>query len=270
MDTLCFALYILAFGAAAALHAAGAEVWAERLRILSDLLEAFTVVNIAGLAIFDLALPAIRVELVSITSDLLVGLAYMATTIGVLHASGMNLSSVIATSAIVSGVLALSLQTTLGNVIGGVALQLDGSIHVGDWLQLENGKQGKVREIRWRHTVVETRDWDTIIVPNASLLASNITILGKREGLAVPHRMWVYFNVDFRYGPSRVIDVVTEALRGSPIERVAADPPPNVICYDLAKDTRDSFAYYAVRYWLTDLAVDDPTNSAVRHRVQWR
>jgi CRP-like cAMP-binding protein len=36
---------------------------------------------------------------------------------------------------------------------------------------------------------------------------------------------------------------------------------------DLAKDTRDSFAYYAVRYWLTDLAVDDPTSSAVRARV---
>jgi hypothetical protein len=36
---------------------------------------------------------------------------------------------------------------------------------------------------------------------------------------------------------------------------------------DLAKDTRDSFAYYAARYWLTDLAVDDPTSSAVRARI---
>ena len=48
------------------------------------------------------------------------------------------------------------------------------------------------------------------------------------------------------------------------MERVAADPPPNVICYDFAKDGRDSFGYYAVRYWLTDLAVDDPTSSAIR------
>jgi CRP-like cAMP-binding protein len=36
---------------------------------------------------------------------------------------------------------------------------------------------------------------------------------------------------------------------------------------DFAKDGRDSFAYYAVRYWLTDLAVDDPTSSAVRTRI---
>ncbi len=262
-----FVLHLVAYGLCEAARVAGAHEWAERLRILSDLLEAFTIVNIGALAIFDLGLPAVGVDLVSITSDLLVGLAYVATTMGVLHGAGMNLSSVIATSAIVSGVLALSLQTTLGNVIGGVALQLDGSVHVGDWIQLENGKQGKVREIRWRHTVVETRDWDVIVVPNASLLSSNITILGKRDGKKVPHRMWVYFNVDFRYPPARVIDVVSEAVRGSPIERVADDPPPSVVCMDFARDNRDSFAYYAVRYWLTDLAVDDPTSSAVRHRI---
>jgi CRP-like cAMP-binding protein len=79
--------------------------------------------------------------------------------------------------------------------------------------------------------------------------------------------MWVYFNVDFRYAPAHVIEVVTDALQADPIRNVSSDPKPNVICMDLAKDTRDSFAYYAARYWLTDLAVDDPTSSAVRARV---
>jgi CRP-like cAMP-binding protein len=104
-------------------------------------------------------------------------------------------------------------------------------------------------------------------VPNANLLTQNITILGKRTGHPVQHRMWVYFNVDFRFAPSRVIDVVKAALAMGPIEGVAQDPPPSVICYDFAKDNRDSFAYYAVRYWLTDLAIDDPTSSRVRTRI---
>jgi CRP-like cAMP-binding protein len=155
----------------------------------------------------------------------------------------------------------------LSNIFGGLALQLDDSIHVGDWIQLENGKQGKVKEIRWRHTVVETRDWDTIVVPNSALLQGNITILGKRDGAPLQHRMWVYFNVDFRFSPARVIQVVSEALSAAPIERVATEPKPSVICYDFAKDGRDSFAYYAVRYWLLDLAVDDPTSSVVRTRI---
>jgi CRP-like cAMP-binding protein len=164
-------------------------------------------------------------------------------------------------------VLALSLQTTLGNILGGVALQLDGSVHVGDWIQLPDGTQGKVVAIRWRHTVVETRNWFTVIVPNANLLSSNIIILGKRIGQPVQYRMWVYFNVDFRFAPTHVIEIVRDALLASPIDGVAAEPKPSVICYDFAKDTRDSFAYYAVRYWLTDPANDDPTNSRVRARI---
>ena len=262
-----FALYVFAFGLSLGLVQIGANTWGARLHVASDLLEAFTVVGLVGLFVFELTLPALKVELVSITSDIAVGLAYIVTTFGVMRGAGVDATSVVATSAIVSAVLALSLQATLGNILGGVALQLDGSIHVGDWIALENGRQGRVREIRWRHTVVETRDWDTIIVPNSSLLSSNITILGKREGMPLQHRMWVYFNVDFRYSPHTVINVVNEGLCAAPIERVATEPKPHAICYDLARDNKDSFAYYAVRYWLTEIAVDDPTSSVVRTRI---
>src|SRR5256712_9246269 len=191
----------------------------------------------------------------------------MLAFIGMLHRSGVQLSGIIATSAVVTVVLGLSLQATLGNVLGGIALQLDDSIHVGDWLQLPTGQQGKVKAIRWRHTVVETRNWDTVIVPNASLLNENILILGEREDQPTQHRMWVYFNVDFRYSPEEVINVVEDALQSTPIPNVAAFPPPNCICFDFSRQGGESYAYYAVRYWLTDLAADDPTSSAVRVRI---
>jgi small-conductance mechanosensitive channel/CRP-like cAMP-binding protein len=248
-------------------HAPAIASWVEHVHLVGGLLAAFTCVDLAALSIFDVLLPALGVTLVAITSDIVVGFAYVFAGLGVLRAAGVTASSVVATSAVVSGVLALSLQATLGNIIGGVALQLDGSVHVGDWLQLPDGQQGKIIAIRWRHTVVETRNWDTIIVPNANLLAQNILILGKRTHKAVQHRMWVYFNVDYRFAPSDVIDTVREALLASPIEGVAEDPAPSVICYDFAKDGRDSFGYYAVRYWLTDLANDDPTSSRIRTRI---
>ncbi|MDP9001350.1 MAG: mechanosensitive ion channel family protein [Myxococcota bacterium] len=243
------------------------ESWAQHMRLFEDLFSAFTLVNIVALAIFDVALPALGMSLVAITGDLVVGFAYIFAGFGVLKASGVTASSVVTTSAVVSGVIALSLQTTLGNILGGVALQLDGSVHLGDWIQLVDGQQGKVVAIRWRHTVVETRNWDTIIVPNANLLSQNIVILGKRSGKPLQHRMWVHFNVDFRYAPSRVIDVVREAVCATGIDGVADDPKPTVVCYDLARDGRDSFGDYAVRYWLTDLANDDPTSSRIRARI---
>src|SRR5690606_29719139 len=156
----------------------------------------------------------------------------------------------------------------------GVALQLDGSIHEGDWIQFEGGpnnatpgRQGRVRAIRWRHTVVETRDWSTIIVPNSVLLANNITILGKRDGETVPSRTWVHFNVDFRFPPSLVNQIVTDALLASPIENVAVEPRPNCICMDLGRDHRQSFATYGVRFWVIDIGQADHTTSRVRARV---
>ena len=244
-----------------------AGAWSEHARIVGDLLSAFTYVNLATLLVFDLAVPALGLSVVAITSDLIVAVAYFVVALGVFRATGVSASSVVTTSAVVSGVLALSMQATLGNVLGGLALQLDGSVDVGDWVQLPDGTQGRVAAIRWRHTVVETRNWDSVIVPNANLLTQNIVILGKRTGKPRQHRMWVYFNVDFRHPPAEVIQVVVDALCAAPIEGVATDPRPSVICYDFAKDGRDSFAYYAVRYWLTYLPNDDPTNSRIRTRV---
>jgi small-conductance mechanosensitive channel/CRP-like cAMP-binding protein len=264
---ILFIVYVACIAVHYALEAAGIPKWAGRMQVAAELLQAFTIVNMLATLGFSVALPRLGVSVPMIASDLVVGFGYILATLGVLSGHGLDPSGVLATSAVVSAVLAISLQSTLGNILGGVALQLDGSIHEGDWIQLENGKQGRVKQVRWRHTVVETRDWSTIIVPNVQLLGNNIMILGKREGRAVPQRMWVWFNVDFRFPPTKVIQVVTDAVNASPIDGVASEPRPNVVCMDFTKEMRESFATYAVRYWLTDLAADDPTNSRVRSRI---
>lgn len=227
-----------------------------------------TIVELFLIILFKLALPKLGQNPPSIISDLVLGLSIIILVGITLKNFGVDASSIVATSAVVTGILAIGLQATLGNIIGGIALQIDRSIRIGDWIQLENGNQGRVQQIRWRHTVIETRNWDTIIVPNSSLLAANIIILGKRAGEPLQHRMWVYFNVDFRTNPSHVIETVEKALQASPaILNVAKHPQPNCICLDFSGDNRDSYAHYAVRYWLTEIKDDDPTSSLIRRRL---
>lgn len=172
---------------------------------------------------------------------------------------GVELSGIIATSAVLTAVIGLSLQDTLGNVLGGLALQLDQSINVGDWVKV-NDVSGRVSEIRWRYTAIETRNWETVIIPNNVLTKQQVVVLGRRHDQPEQWRRWVKFQVDYRTAPSNVMEVVQGALRAQPIQNVAAQPPPNCIAYDFG----DSAITYAVRYWLTDLAVDDPTDSSVR------
>ena len=113
------------------------------------------------------------------------------------------------------------MQDVIGNIAGGLALQVDGSLSPGDWIRVDQ-LIGRIVEVRWRHTAIETRDWDALIVPNAALMSGQFAILGKRDGQPLQRRQWVQFNVDHSHAPSRVIEVVEAALRQAPIPRVAA------------------------------------------------
>jgi len=221
-------------------------------------------VLLGGIVVFEGFVRWFRPSLPRIVPDLITTLvAFM----GIMRASsqlGFELSGVIATSAVVTAVIGLSLQDTLGNALGGLALQLDSSINVGDWVKLGE-VSGRVSEVHWRYTAIETRNWETVIVPNSIIMRSQVVVLGRRGGEAQQWRRWVHFQVDFRTAPNDVIEVVEHALRSQPLQNVATSPEPNCIAVDFA----ESQTKYAVRYWLTDLAADDPTDSLVRNRIYY-
>ncbi len=77
--------------------------------------------------------------------------------------------------------MGFSLQDVISNVAGGLALQVDNSIEVGDWVKF-NDVAGKVVEIRWRYTAIETRNWETVLVPNSQVMKSQVLVLGRRTG----------------------------------------------------------------------------------------
>jgi CRP-like cAMP-binding protein/small-conductance mechanosensitive channel len=261
-----FASYLMCVMMAGALSFGGAHAWSDRALSIATLLFHMLLIDLAAVSFFFLALPRAGLDLPDIARDLIVGIAYGVAFLALLNRFGVEVWGLFATSAVASILVGVSLQPTLANVFGGLALQLDGSIGEGDWVRLPDKTEGRVRQVRWRHTVIETRNHDTLIVPNAQLLQQNILILGRRDGEPVPHRMWVFFYVDQAVSPERVLDVVGETLRAMKIEGVASSPPPSVVCMDMAPDRRGAL-YYGVRYFLTDLSRDDPVTSAVRVRV---
>lgn len=226
------------------------------------LIEWIAIINVISVFIFDVVLHAIHLDIQRILRDLITALAYIVIVFALLSRSGIEITGIIATSAVLTAVIGFSLQDTLGNIIGGMALQMDDTINVGDWIRVDK-YEGCVREIRWRHTSIETRDWDTVVIPNSVLMKGQVVVLGRRMAAPRQHRMWVYFNVDFRYAPSDVIDTVQQALRAEPIPNVAQDPPPHCIVINF----QESYTTYAARYWLTDLALTENTDSVLRSRI---
>ena len=232
------------------------------LRWGARFVEAVAIINVASVLVFDVLLAAVRLRPPRIMRDLLLAAAYIVVGLSLLSQGGVNLNSIIVTSTVITAAIAFSLQDTLGNVMGGLALQMDDTISVGDWIRV-GPDEGQVKEIRWRQTSIETRNWDTIVIPNSVLMRSQVLLLGHRTGAPRQQRRWVYFNVDFRYAPSEVIAAVEAALRAEPLQHVAREPAPHCLLVDF----KDSYGYYAARYWITDLGPTDPTDSVVRQRI---
>ena len=65
--------------------------------------------------------------------------------------------------------------------MGGVSLQAERSIAIGDWIRIGEVEE-MIRETCWHQASIQTRDWGTIVIPNSVLMKSAVTVLGRRAG----------------------------------------------------------------------------------------
>jgi small-conductance mechanosensitive channel/CRP-like cAMP-binding protein len=238
----------------------------EHFRVAALAFGLFAGIGIASTAAFRIILPRIGLALPRILIDIVSAVAVVVALIVVGKRMGFSVTGLITTSAVLTAVIGFALQDTLGNMMGGIALQLDQSINVGDWVVLSPGTPAaRVTEIRWRYTAMETTNWSTIIVPNSVLMKGQVIVLGRRQGQPSMMRREIDFFVDFRTPPGDVVDPVRAALLADPPRRMAAIPELQVLYFGI----RDSVNLYRARYWLTDLAVDDVTDAEVRTRVYY-
>ncbi len=220
------------------------------------------IIRLWAMLIFRILLPIIKLRPPHILEDVLVIIGAIAWCLVRLRYAGADLTGIVATSAVLTGVIGFAMQDTLGNIVGGLGIQLDNSIKLGDWIQID-GVAGRVIDIHWRSTSIETRNWETVVIPNSLLMKSRFMVLGRRSGEPVLWRRWVMFNIDLGTPPARAIPAIESAIREAEIDNVAKSPPPSCVLLDF----EHGYGRYGLRYWLTDLAVDDPTDSAVRTHI---
>jgi CRP-like cAMP-binding protein len=147
----------------------------------------------------------------------------------------------------------------LGNLLGGVVLQLDRSIQVGDWVKVDD-VSGRVVEIGWRHTAIETRNRETVVVPNGWLVKNRFTVIGSRADAKPLWRRWVHFDVALDAPPLAVCEVLARGVNDARIAHVAADPAASAVLLKVG----DGFGHFGLRYFLDDPLPDDVTDTLVR------
>lgn len=258
------AMLLLAFCAVAsvaenAIGAMGGRTFATILADAASITIGVTLIRMVGILIFRVLLPLVRVTPARIVEDLLTVALSIAWGLVWLRLSGVELGSLVATSAVITGVIAFSMQETLGNLLGGLALQLDKSLRVGDWMKVDE-TSGQVKEIRWRYTAVETRNKETVVIPNGWLVKNRFTVIGSRADPAPLWRRWLWFELDVVHPPIRICEILVKAVTDADIANVARDPAPTAVLMRVEK----GIGYYALRYFLDDPRPDDVTDSIVR------
>lgn len=90
-----------------------------------------------------------------------------------LSSAGVNLSAIlVASSALLIGI-GLALQTFFQDIISGVFIIVDKSVHVGDIIELDD-KVGRVEEIKLRTTRAVTIDNKVLVIPNHKYLTNSL------------------------------------------------------------------------------------------------
>ncbi len=100
-------------------------------------------------------------------------LVYLFILLITLNAVGVNITAIFAASAALMIGIGLALQTLFQDIISGVFILIDQTVHVGDIIEID-GKIGRVEEIKLRTTRAVTRDNRVLIIPNHLYLENSL------------------------------------------------------------------------------------------------
>lgn len=129
----------------------------------------------------------------------------------VLGELGISISPLLAGIGLGGLAVALALQPMLSNVFAGSYVLSDGSIGVGDFIEMEGGPTGWVEDIGWRATRIRTFDNNFVIIPNSTLADATVTNFDKTNpAVGVPVICGVAYEEDLEH----VEAIATEVLQG--------------------------------------------------------
>ncbi|MFP4846580.1 mechanosensitive ion channel family protein [Winogradskyella sp. PE311] len=100
-------------------------------------------------------------------------LIYLIILLITLNSVGVDVTAIFAASAALLIGVGLALQTLFQDIISGIFILIDQSVHVGDIIEID-GKVGRVEEIKLRTTRAVTIDNKVLIIPNHLYLENSL------------------------------------------------------------------------------------------------
>jgi small-conductance mechanosensitive channel len=173
---------------------------------------------------------------------------------------GWPIDKFLAGSAVVSIVLGMALQESLGNFFSGLVMHVSSPFAIGDWIRC-GGVEGRVTDMTWRAVTVHAGDDNYVIIPNSTFAKEQIvnfynpTITTARS---------VLVGLEYDTPPCDAIAVLKAAALET--RGVLTAPEPIVFLHDFAS----SAIVYRVKFWIEDASNYSTVEHGVRLNMWYR
>lgn len=170
---------------------------------------------------------------------------------------GINLTAIFAASAALLVGVGLALQTFIQDIISGVFIIVDQSVHVNDIIEVD-GQIGKVENIKLRTTRAVTRENKVLIIPNHKFLTS-ILFNWTENGVITKEyiEVGVSYNSDVNQVTAILLDIADQH------NSILKDPAPKVIFNDFG----DSALVFQLYFALSSSFVSNVVKSELRYEI---
>ncbi len=176
----------------------------------------------------------------------------MAGSFAALGSIGIDFTSFALIAGALSVGIGFGLQAIVSNFVSGLILLFEGTLRVGDFVELDNDLRGVVKEINTRATVITTNDSVDLVVPNSVLVTTQLTNWTLRESYA---RLRVSFGVAYGTDKELVKKVANEAIRK--VDCALTNMPGREPQVRLTK-LGDNAMEYTVLFWVSRQGVRRP------------
>ncbi|MDM8538376.1 ABC transporter substrate-binding protein, partial [Desulfobacterales bacterium HSG17] len=173
------------------------------------------------------------------------------------------LTSLLASTGVAAMIFGLAVQVNISNIFSGIAINLERPFRVGDWIKINDFKEGQGVDINWRATRIKTRDDTILSIPNSQASETSI------ENFSYPNDgYYKYFTVhiDPVHPPERVKKILLDAVLSTP--DLEKEPAPGIRFLGLTAGMTGQSESWAANY-LISVYVKDYGKKFAHNELIW-
>jgi small-conductance mechanosensitive channel len=164
-----------------------------------------------------------------------------------LSVAGVELANLALIAGALSVGIGFGLQNVVNNFVSGIVLLFERPVKTGDWI-IVGGTEGYVKKVKLRSTLIQTFDRADVIVPNAEIIANQVTNLMLSDSIG---RVKIPIRVAYGTDPRQVEKILIDIAHAHPlvVTSISTIDPPWVLFLAFG----ESALMFELRAFITDI-----------------